>query len=100
MVPAFFSRLTELLGGIGADVEDHLLVAHFIDRPHVRVRRGRELARHDHIGRQRDLAHRALCALSSSLRATSSISASCSDLPTLTPVAARNVLAIPPPTIS
>ena len=30
----------------------------------------------------------------------SSMSASCSDLPTLTPVAARKVLAMPPPTIS
>ena len=35
-----------------------------------------------------------------SRRATSSISASCSDLPTPVPVAARNVLAMPPPTIS
>src|SRR6202521_5944984 len=39
-------------------------------------------------------------ALSSRRRATSSISASHRDLPTLTPVAARKVLAIPPPTIS
>ena len=39
-------------------------------------------------------------ALAINRRATSSISASCSDLPTPTPVAARNVLAMPPPTIS
>ena len=44
-------------------------------------------------------APRAL-ACSSSLRAMSSISASCSDLPTLMPVAARKVLAMPPPTMS
>ena len=39
-------------------------------------------------------------ACSRSLRAMSCISASCSDLPTLTPVAARKVFAMPPPTMS
>src|SRR6516165_8029726 len=43
------------IGGVGADVENHLVAAHFADRAHIGVRRGRKLAAHDHVRRQGNL---------------------------------------------
>ena len=99
MVPAALQQRAEAVGRVRTDVEDHLIRAHLADRAHVGVRGGGELRGHHHIDRQRDL-RAARARLSSRRRAISSMSVSYSDLPTLTPVAARKVLAMPPPTIS
>ena len=100
MVPAACSSAPQRSARVGPDVEDHLVGAHLVDRAHVGVRGGGELRGDHHVGRQRDLRAAGARLVHAGVRATSSISFSHSDLPTLTPVAARKVLAMPPPTIS
>ena len=74
MVPADLSSSRELLGGVRADVEDHLVVGHLAHRAHIGVRRGGELARHHHVDRQRNLRAARRAHAASSLRAISSMS--------------------------
>ena len=91
-------QLGQLLRAVRADVENHLVARDFAHRLDVGLGHRRELGGHHDVGRHRNADPRP-CDCSIRRRQMSSISRSCRDLPTLKPCAARNVFAMPPPTI-
>ena len=82
-----------------ADVEHHAVGRNGVDADGLGRWVGPELGRHHGVHRQHDLASGGRGPAKDVERAISCISASCNDLPTALPCAARNVFAMAPPMI-
>jgi hypothetical protein len=99
MVPAFAQLRGQDGGGLGADVEDQVVVGHVARVLDGGGRIGREGLGRDHVHRNRHVGAARLHGFDHRLGLVSR-SGSASDLPIFRPAASMKVLAMPPPTIS